>query len=491
MSDSDPSPGASRAWARIRFLVVGSLLLDPPSPGDLGDAIQALAERDWPHPTQADQRRRFGFSTIERWFYAARDVDDPIAALDRATRKDAGVERVMTPAIIAALGALYVLYPGWTYQLHADNLAAEIRADPDRLGTVVPSYPTVRRAMQRRGWLKRRCPRNPTPGQSRALRRLEQRERRGYEAAAVHGLWHLDFHEAKHRRVVDAAGNWHTPVLLAIHDDRSRLCAHAQWYYKECAENLIHGLKQALLKRGLPRGLMHDNGGAMIAAPTRNGLLRLGVAIEPTLPYSPDQNGKQERFWDTVEGRLMPMLRRVEPLTLDLLNRATAAWVEGDYNNAVHDETKQTPIARALAGPDVARSAPANEALTRAFTELGVRTQRAGDGTVSIGGVRFEVPSRLRTLRRVTVRWQPWDLSIAWAVDAKTDDLLATLYPIDRERSAARGRRALEPLPGAEAPPAPDPDADVLPPLLRELLRDYAATGMPPSYLPKDEVSDA
>lgn len=31
----------------------------------------------------------------------------------------------------------------------------------------------------------------------------------------------------------------------------------------------------------------------MIAAETRNGILRLGIADEPTLPYSPDQNGKQ------------------------------------------------------------------------------------------------------------------------------------------------------------------------------------------------------
>ena len=41
------------------------------------------------------------------------------------------------------------------------------------------------------------------------------------------------------------------------------------------------------------------------------------------LPYSPQQNGKQENFWTRVEGRLMPMLEGEPELTLELLNRAT------------------------------------------------------------------------------------------------------------------------------------------------------------------------
>ena len=43
---------------------------------------------------------------------------------------------------------------------------------------------------------------------------------------------------------------------------------------------------QAMLKRGLPRALMTDNGAAMLAEETREGLARLGVIHETTLPYS-------------------------------------------------------------------------------------------------------------------------------------------------------------------------------------------------------------
>ena len=72
----------------------------------------------------------------------------------------------------------------------------------------------------------------------------------------------------------------------------------------------------------------------MVAEEVTEGLLRLGIVHERTLPYSPYQNGKQEAFWGTLEGRLMMMLEGVAELTLELLNQATQAWMEIDYNHA-------------------------------------------------------------------------------------------------------------------------------------------------------------
>ncbi|MBU2818582.1 transposase family protein, partial [Acidithiobacillus ferrooxidans] len=77
------------------------------------------------------------------------------------------------------------------------------------------------------------------------------------------------------------------PMLLGIIDDHSRLLCHLQWYLDETAESLIHGLCQAFMKRGLPRALMTDNGAAMVAEETTNGLALLGVLHQATLPYSP------------------------------------------------------------------------------------------------------------------------------------------------------------------------------------------------------------
>src|SRR5690606_37412112 len=102
------------------------------------------------------------------------------------------------------------------------------------------------------------------------------REMRSFEVEHVHGLWHLDFHDGS-RKVLTADGEYKTPQLLGVLDDRSRICCHLQWYLEETAEALIHGLCQAFQKRGLPRSLLTDNGAAMQAAETIEGLERLSI----------------------------------------------------------------------------------------------------------------------------------------------------------------------------------------------------------------------
>ena len=134
--------------------------------------------------------------------------------------------------------------------------------------------------------------------------------------------------------------------MLRILDDHSRLCCHIQWYLSETAEDLVHGLSQAIQERGLLRALLTDNRSAMVAEGVIEGLLRLGIVHERTLPYSPYQNGKQEAFWGTLEGRLMMMLEGVAELTLELLNEATQVLMEMDYNRVVHREMSSSPVER-------------------------------------------------------------------------------------------------------------------------------------------------
>jgi hypothetical protein len=149
---------------------------------------------------------------------------------------------------------------------------------------------------------------------------------------------------------------------------------------------------------------MSDNGSAMLAAETVQGLHRLGIVHETTLPYSPYQNGKQEVFWVQIEGRLLPMLEGVADLTLGQLNEATLAWVEMEYNRKTHSELGMSPLQCYLHHKDVGRPCPASEQLRLAFTaELG-RTVRRSDGTLSLEGVRFELPCRYGHFERVTLR---------------------------------------------------------------------------------------
>lgn len=479
--NDDPRSTRQR-WAELRFAIIGPLLAAPPGPGELRGALAQLAAKSYRHPLTGEPVR-FAFSTLERWYHAARRARDPLGALRPRRRSDAGRSRRLSDALCDVLRDQYRQFPSWSVQLHVDNLTARV-AEEAPLGPM-PSYATVRRYMRTHALdrqPKRR--RRHTPGTETAERHLVQREVRSYELEHVNALWHADFHEGS-RRVLTEQGRWISAQLLGILDDRSRLACHVQWYPGEQARTFVHGLSQAIQKRQLPRALLTDNGGAETAAELTEGLARLGILHQTTLPYAAYQNAKQEVFWAQVEGRLLAMLIHVEPLTLEILNDATLAWVEMEYNRSVHRELGCSPLERFLAGPDVARDSPDSETLRCAFRATTTRVQRRSDGTCSVLGTRFEIPARYRHLSRLTLRYARWDLSAVDLLDPHTAESVATLYPLDKQRNAEMGRRAV-------AAPAPietatvNPPHDPIAPLLRKLIGEYAATGLPPAYLPFD-----
>ena len=469
-------------WARFRFAVIGGLLASPPEQGDLQQALDALAQRRYRHPFEPHKWITPGFSTIERWYYKAKDAPDPIAALGRKSRKDKGTRFAISDELLAVLEQQYRNHPGWTVQLHYDNVVALAQEKP-QLGRI-PNYKTVLRCMREHGWIRRRQPVSPTNGQLLAAERLQHREVRSYEASHVHALWHLDFHHAK-IRLLNESGRWWHPIALAILDDHSRLCCHLQFYTAETAECLVHGLTQAFLKRGLPRALMTDNGAAMLAEETRQGLARLAVMHETTLPYSPYQNGKQEVFWAQLEGRLLDMVRTIPDLKLAFLNHAAQAWVEQDYHRSTHREIATTPLERMLKGPDVSRPVPDTDTLKLAFTRHITRTPRRSDATVVVDGVRYELPSHFAHLRSVTVRAPSWDKRSMILVDPDSGTPVARLLPQDKTKNASGLRRTIK---HTNDESTFNTTKEPMPALLRKWLADYAATGLPPAYIPKEEV---
>jgi putative transposase len=479
-------------WAHTRFSVVGQLLAAPPPKGQLRAELKKLAAKTWQHPITGEPVR-FAFSTIERWLHRARrERRDPVGVLRRKVRADAGTQE-LSVSVRQLLRSQYAAHPGWSIQLHYDNLRA--RGEQDPALAPVPSYSSIRRFFQGQGWRKRRrLSTRDTAGAERAEARLAAREVRSYEAEYVGGLFHWDCHVGS-RPVLTVRGQWATPVLFGVFDDRSRLACHLQWYLRENAQNVTHGLSQAFQKRGLPRGGMSDNGAAMLAAEVTEGLARLGILHETTLAYSPYQNGKCECAWGNVEGRLMAMLEGMADLTLATLNEATQAWCEFEYNRTRHSETGQTPLERFLAGPQVLRPSPDSTALRLAFTRTERRTQRLSDGTLVIEAHRFEVPSRYRHLRELYVRYAGWDLSQVHLLDERSGQLLCRLYPQDKQRNASSMRAPLEPLANSPTVAAPHGRGAVInattlnttAPLLEKLLAQQSATGLPPAYLPKDE----
>jgi len=282
-------------WGAFRFSVIGQLLAAPPGKGELAPAITELAERTWHHPTTG-KPIRFGFSTIERSYYRAlKERNDPVGVLRRKLRVDAGRQPAISGAVRRAIIAQYAAHKSWSVRLHHDNLTALAENTPDL--QPLPSYATLRRFFKASGFYKRRrVTSRRTEGAERAEARFLDREVRSYEAEYVGGLWHLDAHHGS-RTVLTPGGAWETPILFGVLDDRSRLACHLQWYLSESAEIVAHGLTQAFQKRGLPRASLSDNGAAMTAAEVAEGLTRLGVLQQTTLPYTPEAYVAQLIMW--------------------------------------------------------------------------------------------------------------------------------------------------------------------------------------------------
>jgi hypothetical protein len=177
---------ARMKWARFRFTIVGPLLSCPPDAGELREHLETLASRRWEHPTTRESLR-YGASTIERWYYAAKNAPkDPIDALARKVPSHAGTRPSLGLPLRDALAAQYRAHPSWTYALHHQNLVALAKQDAT-LGEV-PSPATVARHMRQQAMVKQR--RKKKRGEAQAF---EPRERRSFEVTRVHALWHADF----------------------------------------------------------------------------------------------------------------------------------------------------------------------------------------------------------------------------------------------------------------------------------------------------------
>jgi len=264
MQRNEIKQAAHQLWAEFRFGVIGALLSSPPEKGELRSRLKQLSETQWKHP-MTGEKFRLSLPTLERWYYASLKQDkDPVGALRRKLRRDSGTTKHLTPEIKNWLQNNYRAHSSWSAQLHCDNLKVWLEQNPS-FG-MAPSYPTIVRYMRLRGWDKKVRVRSPfAPGRIAAAERLESREVRSFEVEHVGGLWHLDFHHAS-RPIRTSKGELVTPLALCILDDHSRLCCHLQWYFSEDTRSLVHGVTQAIQKRGVPRALLSDNGSAMTSA---------------------------------------------------------------------------------------------------------------------------------------------------------------------------------------------------------------------------------
>jgi len=122
-------------------------------------------------------------------------------------------------------------------------------------------------------------------------------ERRSFEAKHVGDLWQAD---VLHGPKVPTPQGLRKTYLASIMDDKSRLIVHAAFGFGETAQDIELCLKQAILKRGLPKMLMLDNGSAYRSKTFQCICAKLEIRLVYCRPYEP-QGKDNLSYYTSIE----------------------------------------------------------------------------------------------------------------------------------------------------------------------------------------------
>ena len=232
--------------------------------------------------------------------------------------------------------------------------------------------------------------------------------------------------------------------LVSLMDDASRLITHSAFCPGETALDIEGVLKQAILKRSLPRKLVIDNGPAYRAGSLQSICARLSIQLVYCRPYEPESKGKLERWHRVVRAQFLSELTHQHLQGLETLNTCLWAWVEQIYHQKVHSTLGCTPLQRWQQDLESMRSlGPFASNLDDLFYHRQSRRVRK-DGTVSFDGRLFEVPYTL-VGRTVALVVDPQAGKVV-GVESLEGEPIGAATPLDRIGNSHRRRHRSTPL---------------------------------------------
>ena len=251
-------------------------------------------------------------------------------------------------------------------------------------------------------------------GLSRPVGTSQIKELRRFEADYPGDIIYGD---VMHGPKVVIHGKTQKSYLVSLMDDKSRLILHTAFCPGETALDIEYVLKQALLRRGLPKRLVIDNGAAYRAHSLQGICARLSIELIYCRPYAPEGKGKLERWHRTLRDQFLTELQPQKIYTLDEINNLLWAWVDQLYHTTPHSSLEgKTPLAVWQNYLEMVRPLGT---LAHQLDELfyhRIHRKVRKDGTISYAGQFFEVPYCL-SQKTVTVVIEPHDKQALYIED--------------------------------------------------------------------------
>lgn len=405
--------GDRKKLALWRLGVLGPLISARLEHGDRRAFFEAAAARM--HQMPDGRQVTLSARTIEAWFYAYKAGG--FDALWINPRRDRGKSRAIAPALAELILRAKREKPRRSVRRIIRMLE---RAAVVRRGAL--SRATVHRLLMAHGASKR-----PLRGPA-AERRSFLPEHAGdlLVGDALHGP-----------KVIAPDGKLRKAYLLSQIDAATRFIVHSYFALGEGAAEQEYGLRQALLKHGVPRMYYVDRGPAYTADSLREICAELGICLLHTGVGDAEAKGAIERWHRTwreeVEDELPPA-----PLTLAELSSVHWAWLGAEYHARKHDTTGRAPREHWLTEVAHLRPLPPGKSLDDIFLHRATRTVRK-DGTVRFDGRWLEVRAELVD-HKVELRFDPSDATALPRVFIEGRFYCDTVV-LDRHRNFHRQRR--------------------------------------------------
>ena len=337
--------------------------------------LEVKAAEDYCIP--GSTRTRVAEETLRTWLRLYRRGG--FEALKPRQRRDAGESRALPQEVKDLLVSIKEDNAELSVQLVIKEALASKKVGEDVL--LAPT--TVHRLLSRAGLMRKE-----TAGDGASS---GDRRRFAFEKAGE--LWMSD---VMHGPAVTVAGRQRRKTyLIAFIDDATRVVPYAAFALSESTAAFLPVLKQAVMRRGVPKRLFVDNGSAYRSHHLALVCAKLGITLIHARPYAPQSKGKQERWFRTVRMQLLTRLAAGDTASIEALNRKLCAYVEGEYHQAPHRGLDgETPLDRWAQRADEVKYLDGKEDLDDFFlTEA--RRKVAKDRTVSLDGLVYEVDASL------------------------------------------------------------------------------------------------
>jgi putative transposase len=403
--------------ALFRIQVLGSLTSRADlEKGELNRLVKGLSKHAYETPN--GKRIFLSPKTIERWYYLWKKGG--IDGLAPKERHDRGKTQI-AQNIQSCLLELKEAQPSRSINTLIRQLEVQ-----ELVGSKELSRSSVHRFLKNHGLSKQ------VANDSHHI------ERRAFEALHAGDIWYSD---VLHGPYLTTPGGQRKTYLITFLDDASRLACHSGFYFTEGSLALEHAFKEALLKRGMPRKLIVDNGSAYRAGSLQTICARLEIHLIHCRPYEPQGKGKLERWHRTLRAQFLDEINVENMKDLNELNTHLWVWLEHEYHQRQHEglEKEETPLSRWRKDQHQMRELGVFASQLDSYFYHRIKRKVRKDAVVSWNGNEYEVPFQFSG-EEIYLVVDPHKQT-ALIVESMSYETLGSVFPLDRKANCQRRRQ--------------------------------------------------